>query len=71
MRTGEFPETLNLLDAARAAGVHPATIRRAILRGELPHFRVFGKIRVRPEDLERLLFRVYPGRTESGSRGEK
>jgi excisionase family DNA binding protein len=66
MEIKDLEATLTLLDAARAAGVHPATIRRAILRGELPHFRIFGKIRVRRDELEHFLFDVYPGR-----RGEK
>ena len=60
MKLTELQESLALLDAARAAGVHPSTIRRAARRGELDHFRVVGRIRILPADLEAWLFRVYP-----------
>ena len=52
-------EQLDILDAARVAGVHPSTIYRAIRRGELAHGRRFNKILIRPADLEDFLSRAY------------
>lgn len=44
---------LTVREAAAAAGVHPATIRRAIVAGDLQAERVGQKlIRIRPETLE-------------------
>jgi excisionase family DNA binding protein len=39
-------------EAAEVLGLHPATVQRAIKRGELPATRVGRKWRIRPSDLE-------------------
>ena len=43
---------LDIIQAALRIGVHPATIRRAMRRGNIPHQRRAGKIFFCPEDLE-------------------
>ena len=43
---------VSLAEAASALGVHPATVRRAIRRGEIPAVRVGKQWRIRPSDLE-------------------
>jgi excisionase family DNA binding protein len=48
------PPTLTVGAAARITGYHPATIRRALLRGDLEGYRAGkrGMYRLRPEALE-------------------
>jgi len=46
---------LTLIEAARAANLHPDTVRRLVLRGDLPHFRLLNRIRIRQVDLELFL----------------
>lgn len=43
---------LDVAEAARALGVHPATIRRAVQRGTLPSKRVGRCLRVRIEPFD-------------------
>jgi len=54
-----------LLEAARIAEVHPATIWRAIKRGDLPATKRFGRWRIRGSDLQRLLAAESAGRKQS------
>jgi excisionase family DNA binding protein len=51
--------SLSLVEAARIVGCHPITLRRAIARGELSYLRLFGRIRVLPEDLQAFVARTY------------
>ena len=51
--------SLSLAEAARLVGCHPITLRRAIARGELSYLRLFGRIRVLPEDLQAFVARTY------------
>jgi excisionase family DNA binding protein len=53
-------KALTLIEAAALARVHPVSLRRAIRRGELRHFRVLNRIRIHREELERFLFGAYP-----------
>jgi excisionase family DNA binding protein len=46
---------LSILEGAWRWSLHPSTLRRAVQRGELPHSRVLGKIRIRAEDLEQFV----------------
>ena len=39
-------------EAAEVLGLHPATVQRAIKRGDLPATRIGRKWRIRPSDLE-------------------
>lgn len=55
MSTGQI--TLDIIEAARIAGQHPATIRRYVNTGVLPHFRIGGKIHIRPAALAEFLVR--------------
>lgn len=50
-------DSLKLLEASRIAGCHPSTLRRKIQRGEIPAFRLFGRIRIGREDLQSYLAR--------------
>lgn len=59
MKIKDLEGSLTLLEAARVAKLHPSTIRRAVHHGELPHFRVVGKIRIQPAELEDFLLRAY------------
>lgn len=61
--------TLGILEAAQIAHVHPDTIRRAVLRRDLPHFRVAGgRICILPDALAAYLLRQQssPSRFERG-----
>ena len=49
------PLTLTLADAARICRCHVDTMRHRVLRGDIPHFRVGNKIRVRARDFEEFL----------------
>lgn len=68
MKLSDLQDSMPVLEAARAAGLHPSTLSRAIRRGDLEHLRVLGRIRIRPADLERFLSRTYQPRTEAGRR---
>lgn len=70
MKIEDIQDSLTLLEAARVARLHPSTIRRAVHHGELPHFRVVGKIRIQPAELQDFLLREYrgPGKLEEGKR---
>lgn len=60
MKLEDLQNSLTVLAAARAAGLHPQTISKAVRRGELAHFRILGnRIRIRPADLEAFLSRTY------------
>lgn len=50
-------KSLTLRETAQLLRVHQKTIRRRVLSGELPHFRVVGRIRIRVEDLSAYLVR--------------
>jgi excisionase family DNA binding protein len=46
---------LTVREAAELLRVRPVTVYRLCARGALPHCRVSNAIRIRTEDLERLL----------------
>jgi Helix-turn-helix domain len=54
-----MPNSLDLIDASRHLGCHPVTLRRAVLRGEIAHHRIFGRIRFLPEDLDAFFLKTY------------
>lgn len=47
---------LSIREAAEAVGVSARTMERELARGRVPHRRVGGQLRIRPDDLER----AYP-----------
>ncbi len=49
------PALLTVREAAELLRVRPVTVYRLCARGALPHSRVSNAIRIRTEDLERLL----------------
>lgn len=60
-------EWLRTGQVARAAGVSRETIRRAIIVGRLPAWRVGGtQYRVRPQDVDLMLVQYIPAREEGG-----
>ena len=60
MKLEDLQHSLSVLEAARAAGLHPQTISKAVRRGELAHFRILGnRIRIRLADLEAFVSRTY------------
>ena len=64
-------DSLSLIDAARRLGVHPSTLRRAVLRSEVGHHRIFGRIRFLPADLDRFFASTYqPPEKSAGSLDE-
>lgn len=62
MSTATLPRGRALLSQAQAAeylGVTDRTIRNYVSRGELPAYRVGGRVvRIDPADLEKLLRRI-------------
>ena len=46
---------LRVREVAEQLGVCNATVYRLVESGELPHVRIVNSIRIRPDDLERLL----------------
>jgi len=56
-RPGPAAELISLAEAARLAGVHPATVRSWCMRGDLPSLRHGPRkeLRLRRGDLERLI----------------
>jgi excisionase family DNA binding protein len=62
---------LDLMEAARVVGCHPVTLRRAIARGELSYFRLFGRIRILSEDLDAFVARTYQRAPRRGSKQEE
>jgi excisionase family DNA binding protein len=59
-------EFLTTAEAAAEAGVHVVTVRRMIMSGELPAYRVGtrGALRIDRRDVDGILIRNYrPGRT--------
>ena len=69
-RPGPAAELITLAEAARLAGVHPATVRSWCARGDLPSLRHGPRreIRVRRDDLQRLLDGRHRGRKRAGGR---
>jgi excisionase family DNA binding protein len=47
----ELPEVLLVSEVAELLRVHPSTVYALCDRGELPHARVSGAIRIQPDDL--------------------
>lgn len=54
-RAGLAPAALTARQAAALLGVGEKTVRRAALRGELPSFRLGGRVRIPRAAVERLL----------------
>jgi excisionase family DNA binding protein len=55
------PQYLSLEDAAATLGVSPATIRRLIMDGKLPGYRIGGKmVRVHIDDIHGLVEPILP-----------
>jgi excisionase family DNA binding protein len=61
-------KNLTLIEAAQTANLHPDTVRRMVRRGDLPHFRLLNRIRIRLTDLEELLTRTTPASRHRGRR---
>lgn len=51
---------LSIQDAAELVACHPATLRRAIARGELPALRIGSRYRVRLSDLQPEVLGAHP-----------
>src|SRR5436190_5314482 len=70
--SGHAPESVEFLtarEAAERAGVHERTVRRAILRGDLPAEKASGEFRIAPSDL--YLISDHRGTRERESRSER
>lgn len=51
----EVPEAMSPVEVAEALKVRPVTVRKWIAGGKLPAFRVGSRLRVRPEDVQRMV----------------
>ena len=51
MKGTNTPDLLSLNDAAARLGTSAMTVRRIVLRSELPAFKAGGQYRIRAEDL--------------------
>jgi excisionase family DNA binding protein len=60
---------VGVAEAAEVLGIHPATVQRAIKRGELPATRVGRKWRVRLSDLEPKSHGAAPAATQKTKKG--
>lgn len=65
----DFEDVLTVAEAAKLVRVHPVTIQRAVRRGELPHYRVFGRIRITLADLDRFVARAFHARNAAPTLG--
>jgi excisionase family DNA binding protein len=64
----EFPSRSTLQIEAQRWSVSVDFLRRKVRSGELPHWRVGNRIRVRPEDVESLLSSRRPSGPKAATR---